>query len=74
MLYKAKSIFCTTDKFYPFELFYNYFEKLPLKNKIETIELMCHPGHPSYKKESELVENIAINSKLKYQLISYNDL
>ena len=37
-------------------------------------ELMCHPGHPNYAKEYEMIKNNSINLGIvDIELISYND-
>lgn len=40
-----------------------------------TIELMCHPGHPQFEKEYEMIEEFAINTlHSNIQYINYNEL
>ncbi len=66
-----KSIFITTDEFSSFAGFVS--NKI---SNIETIELMCHPGHSSqkFKNEVSLIEKGRFNFDEKIELISYNDL
>lgn len=51
-----------------------------LKNGIvypdgSTIEMMCHPGHPNYMKEYEMIKAHTIDKYLSdYKLISYKEL
>lgn len=40
-----------------------------------TIEMMCHPGHPNYANEYEMIKSNVINKYLvDYKLICYKDL
>lgn len=70
----VRKYFRTTNKFSSYQAFFQNFYPKKLENKDMTIELMCHPGHYLYSYESELVEQRALNSKLDYKLISYNEL
>lgn len=65
--------FVTTDAFYG----YAGFVKDGYKHKREkVVELMCHPGHPAerYQSEMVLVQEGAHNSAKEAKLISYLDL
>lgn len=67
-----KKQFITTDGFYSYAELVN---DRVTANDGETVELMCHPGHPgvSFCKEMKLVkDNVAIDNDVK--LISYNEL
>lgn len=66
-----KKNFFVTNNFYGFAEFLD--AGLPLKDG-ETVELMCHPGHPGSKFQAEVkrLENVLLPSDIK--LISYNDL
>lgn len=65
--------FCTTNKFSSYSGFVNSGRKM---SDNQTIELMCHPGHPGrlYRDEMILVEHkVAIKDK-DFRLITYNEL
>ena len=66
--------FVTTDSFFAYRtLYFNHqIVKSDVTNK--TVELMCHPGHPAFEKETTLVLESAISGVIDYQLITYNDL
>lgn len=38
------------------------------------VELMCHPGHPSYKKEYDMIINKELDGLVNMNLISYKDI
>lgn len=65
--------FVTTDLFASYSEFINNGAKLPDNG---TIELMCHPGHPSadYTLEIRNIEERLLNNFFSYSLISYNQL
>lgn len=64
--------FLMTDFFYDYS---SFFKSAQLLKDGQTIELMCHPGHPAnhYKQEMQLVETKQVLSD-KIQLITFNDL
>ena len=67
-----RSRFVTSDGFYPYSMFVATGVSL---REDQTVELMCHPGHPAerYRDEMALVEaKIAIPEGV--QMISYNGL
>ncbi len=39
-----------------------------------TVELMCHPGHPNYIEENNLVKQKILENTIKVQYINYNEL
>ena len=45
-------------------------------NNGETIELMCHPGHPNYRDEYEMIkeDKLGIRTNPNISLINYNEL
>lgn len=46
-----------------------------LNKKIDTtIELMCHPGHPTFEKEFNELKNHQLDSLIPFNLISYKEL
>ena len=63
-----KHHFTTTDYFCSLRYF---FANESLTERFGTIELMCHPGHPSYVMETQLLNNIPLKGK---DLISYLNL
>ena len=69
---KFKSQFITTDAFYS----YAEYIRCGASKGDETVELMCHPGHPGqlYREEMKLVEakDAFIDGDIK--LITYNDI
>ncbi len=73
-LSKASKLFSTTDKFYSYDMLYNNYEILKPYIQNKTIELMCHPGHPDYKTESDHVKNMLLKNKMNYELITYRDI
>ncbi len=66
-----RNSFKTTDAFYSYDEFLN--AGFPIKDG-ETIELMCHPGHPGaqYRNEIALIENYHLPQDIL--LMSYNQL
>ena len=66
-----RGTFITTNNFFSYDEFVN--AGCPIKDD-ETIELMCHPGHPGeqYRREMLLVDNKHLPIDIK--LISYNNL
>lgn len=73
--YRYKKNFKTTDYFF----FYSgLLKNTSMANKMTnaTIELMCHPGHPSpvYQFEICQIESNKLDEKMNYKLISYNEL
>lgn len=70
---KYRKDYKTTDLYNSFNGFLNS----DLKSlHIDSVELMCHPGHqnPEYISEIENIDSWRLNSLLNYQMISYNDL
>lgn len=70
---KYRKDYKTTDLYNSF----NGFLYSDLKSlHIDSVELMCHPGHqnPEYISEIENIDSWRLNSLLNYQMISYNDL
>ena len=65
-----KKRFKTTDAFYSYADFIRYSSKDCHKE----VELMCHPGHPNYTAEYELVQNKRALMGDEISLITYNDL
>ena len=67
---------CTTDIFMPLAEFYKKKSKLDMR-KVETIELMCHPGHKSNVIFENEIINLLSNPLTQSQdleLINYNNL
>ena len=70
---KSKSV--TTDFFSSYEACVDYLKQNNTFPKNGSIELMCHPGHSRYVKESELIINKNLESFLpNIELINYNTL
>lgn len=70
---KYRKGYKTTDLFNSFNGFLNS----DLKSlSIDSVELMCHPGHhnPEYISEIENIDSRRLNSLMDYQMINYNDL
>jgi predicted glycoside hydrolase/deacetylase ChbG (UPF0249 family) len=72
--YKAKKTFITADAFYSYTVLNDSFTALQPYIKDKTVELMCHPGHIKYDYESELIKQMALDDKLNYRLINYNQI
>lgn len=72
--YRVSKEFMITDGLYSYYYLYNLIDIFRASIKNKTIETMCHPGHPSYLIESDLVMDKILNRKIDYQLISYNEL
>ena len=70
-----KGSFTAADMFMSYSNSLKYLSTIK-KCKVQTLELMCHPGHPSekYAKEIREIESGLLNKVLDYTLISYNDL
>lgn len=68
-----KEQFHTTDYFMNY---YNYLQGVAKCKQGQTLELMCHPGHPAerYKLEMKKVENKDALGGDVIELISYNEL
>jgi predicted glycoside hydrolase/deacetylase ChbG (UPF0249 family) len=73
-LSKASKLFSTTDKFYSYDMLYNNYDILKPYIQNKTIELMCHPGHPDYKTESDHVKKKLLKNIMKYKLMTYRDI
>lgn len=58
-----------TDSFYAFRVFYS---NRDIINLGKTVELMCHPGHVSYQKETEEMLN-SFKWKESVTMITYKD-
>lgn len=72
---EVNKVVLTTDYFDAYETVCGNLEKGVLYPAECTIELMCHPGHPGYAKEYEMIKAYAINKYLSnYKLIGYNSL
>ena len=70
---KANRAFKTSDKFYSYLTFYHNLTKLKPLVRNKTIELMCHPGHPNYIKETELIKSRVLDDCM-YEYLSYKQL
>jgi len=70
-----KNSFTAADMFMSYSNAVKYVETIK-NNGAQTIELMCHPGHPAerYVKEIQEIENGLLDKVLDCRLISYNDL
>lgn len=73
--HRYKKSFKTTDYFFFYSGLLKY---TSMANKITnaTVELMCHPGHPSaeYQYEIGQIEANKLNEIMNYKLVSYNNL
>ena len=65
-----KKHFKTTDAFYSYASFIN----CSRAGRYNSVELMCHPGHPKYITEYKLVQNKKALTDGDIGLITYNDL
>lgn len=63
-----------TDYFFPFRDFFYNRSLLQIKGENATIELMCHPGQPSFQTETDNLKNDKSWLPDGFQMISYNDL
>lgn len=63
-----KKTFHTTD-FFCHAL--TFFDNVDVLARYDTIEVMCHPGHPAYQKETEMLSKFEYNN---IQKISYKEL
>ena len=63
-----KKTFVTTDFFCHADTFFNNTKVL---ERYETIEIMCHPGHPAYEEETNMLFKFDFG---KIQKISYKEL
>lgn len=67
--------FVVTDSFFSFNSFYYDRDVLNMGCNNATVELMCHPGHKAYQKETDnLINCFSCSDNSNYKLISYNDL
>lgn len=71
---KIKRNYYSTDNFYSFIEFYSLILNNYNKNNDLTIELMCHPGHPLYEKETQLVQKCELLNLIKYKLIGFHEV
>lgn len=75
---EATKIFNKTDYFESYDSFMRCTSKNmeALLSKETSVELMCHPGHPNYAKEYELIKHDKPGFKTNtlFRLINYNDL
>ena len=69
-----KNQFVVTDDFYAYRTLYYNFHILKRKVEGKTVELMCHPGHPAFVIETELILSNVLKEKTSFQLITYNNL
>lgn len=73
-LQKAKKQFTMPDKFFSYSTLSNNVTSLHYNINNKRVELMCHPGHPDYKIESEMIKQRVLNNKISYESISYKDI
>ena len=66
-----KTTFKMTEGFYSYKPFTIYAKK---RGNMKILEIMCHPGHPKYKEESDLIERNVLKEIFDYELISYAEL
>lgn len=66
----------TTDAFMSYSSFYDFMNGNKKKFKECIIELMCHPGHPDYRSETNMVMNdsLCVKNNSCFHLISYKDI
>lgn len=69
-----KEGFVMTDFFDSYQMFLNAYPKLLKYGNYATVELMTHPGHPGYRKETEQLMQKELMKVCKYELINYKDL
>ena len=70
---KTKCKYITTDAFFSYAEFFDNVDFF-IGRKCRSIELMCHPGHPGYLREQELLFSDVLHKKIHYSLMSYNCL
>ena len=63
-----------TDAFYAYQMLCENWNILRRDVEGKCIELMCHPGHPAYEHESQMVLRKQMNKMTDIELITYNDL
>lgn len=64
-----------TDYFNSYESFYQQLSSGRRVHNGDIVELMCHPGHPDYEEEMELIMHDAINPFVKHLLlINYHEI
>ncbi len=68
---RVKKKFRTTDKFYSYYTFYHNISVLKPLIKNKTIELMCHPGHPDYEIETNLIKERVLDNFIRCKYVSY---
>jgi len=68
--YRTRYDFLTTDLFLSYSDFVTGYDSIRRKKQV-TIELMCHPGHPKYKAESELLLVNSRKQDYSFTLVSY---
>ena len=71
---QMNSRYTMTGSFFAFRHFYYNQKQIIMGRKSAVVELMCHPGHPAYRDETDKL--MQINSILadRYRLVSYRDL
>ena len=69
-----KEGFILTDFFDSYQMFMNAYPKLLKYGCYRTVELMAHPGHHGYQKETEFLMQKKLADVCQYELINYKDL
>ena len=69
-----KSKYIMTDAFYSFRDFNNNIDVLNLGGRNSVVELMCHPGSPTFQKETEYLMRCDRWKQNNYSLISYSEI
>lgn len=63
-----------TDFFEGYQMFCSCYPRLYKYKKMESVELMTHPGHPGYAAETEMLMKKEMMRICRYELINYNQL
>ena len=71
--YRIKYSYITTDLFFSYSFFEMNKESFKTGKEL-TIELMCHPGHPNYKIESNLILENGREFNTNYKIVNFMDL
>lgn len=73
-VYEVKKAAKVTDSFYSYRVLYYNYSYLKNSTKNEIIELMCHPGHFAYEKETKLLKNMELENLMPYIMVNYYDI
>jgi predicted glycoside hydrolase/deacetylase ChbG (UPF0249 family) len=69
----SSALRCSGARMTSFFTSYKYHEAISWKRALDTVELMVHPGHPSFAEETNMLEDNDLQSR-GFELITYHDL